>query len=222
MTEDRLLLRPADPTSRPRFDEAPGQRIDHDFEHRRARGVLRIVLALLLVAVAASVALAVMSLIPWWAAAIAGGVLVIYLIGLRRAEIERRNRAARAARIARQEAAAVAAAAREREAEEKARAEERARREETSSRRAEETPVRAAAPGEWTPRPVPVPTYRLRGEVEDMGTRHASHRESILGRPQRFEREDVEEQEARDEAANRFAPALDLNLDEILARRRGA
>ena len=29
MAEDRLLLRPADPTRRPRFDATPGERIDH-------------------------------------------------------------------------------------------------------------------------------------------------------------------------------------------------
>lgn len=221
MTEDRLLLRPADPTRRPRFDDAPGVRIDHELERHRSQGLLRGLLALLALAVVASAVAAWFSVIPWWSVAIAGAALGVYLLGLRRAEIERRNRAARAARIKRQQAAAAAIAAKERQAEQDAQTAARAQREQERTATAEKAPVRPAAPGEWTPRPVPVPTYRLRGEVEDLGSRHAAHRESVLGRPQRLEREDVEELEARDEAViHGMAPAADLDLDAILARRR--
>ena len=85
---------------------------------------------------------------------------------------------------------------------------------ETASERAAEQVTR---PGEWTPRPVPRPTYALRGEVDDLASRHAAHRRSMLPESVPLERAHVEEAEAVEES---FAPAQDLHLDEILARRR--
>ena len=85
----------------------------------------------------------------------------------------------------------------------------------------EATTERAAhqvtAAGEWTPRPVPRPTYALRGEVDDLATRHAAHRQSMQPASVPLESGSVEELEAVDEA---YAPAQNLHLDEILARRR--
>lgn len=64
---------------------------------------------------------------------------------------------------------------------------------------------------------MPRPTYALRGEVDDLASRHAAHRQSMLATSVPLENEKVEELEAVDEG---FAPAQDLHLDEILARRR--
>ena len=64
---------------------------------------------------------------------------------------------------------------------------------------------------------MPRPTYAMRGEVEDLATRHAAHRESVRATTVPLERSDVEVLEAADEQA---IPAVDLHLDEILARRR--
>ena len=50
MAEDRLLLRPADPTRRPRFDSSPGERIDHLEERARHRKLLAFVLVALVLA----------------------------------------------------------------------------------------------------------------------------------------------------------------------------
>src|SRR5690606_41333731 len=72
-------------------------------------------------------------------------------------------------------------------------------------------------PGDTPPRPLPMPTYALRGEVVDLATRHAAHRRSMAGATVPLEAANVEELEAVDET---FAPAQDLHLDEILARRR--
>ena len=70
MAEDRLLLRPADPTRRPRFDAAPGERIDHLEEHARHRRLLAVVLVLLVLATAAVVGLAVTGTLAAWSPAI--------------------------------------------------------------------------------------------------------------------------------------------------------
>ena len=48
MSQDRLLLRPADPTRRPRFDAEPGTRIDPVQERARSRRLLGMVLGGLL------------------------------------------------------------------------------------------------------------------------------------------------------------------------------
>ena len=84
---------------------------------------------------------------------------------------------------------------------------------ETSQRASQQV----SRPGEWTPRPVPLPTYALRGEVDDLASRHAAHRQSMLATSVPLESARVEELEAVDET---YAPAKDLHLDEILARRR--
>lgn len=223
MPQDRLLLRPADPTSRPRFHADPGARIDHLEERARSRRLLQVVLTSLSVVTVALIALTVTQIVPWWAPLLSGGGLALYLVGLRRAELERRTRARRAAALARLEQ-------RDRQTEQDTyaidqaplRAEiatplaapvERAPLEDTTERATRHV----AAPGEWTPRPVPRPAYTLRGEVEDLASRHASHRESVGATAVPLEAADIEELEAADEG---FAPVADLRLDEVLARRR--
>ncbi|WP_422117275.1 hypothetical protein [Brachybacterium sp. UNK5269] len=226
MSQDRLLLRPADPTRRPRFDAVPGTRIDHLEDRARSRRLLRGVLTVLLVATGILIGLAIAQVIPAWTPLIGGAGLAVYVLGLRRAELERRARLARAAARTRQGGAET----------------ETARPGESAPQRAvlagsvpapiavpapsapvegaaerAGTPEPAARPGEWTPRPVPRPTYALRGEVEDLATRHAAHRRSMLATSMPLESERVEELEAIHET---FAPAQDLDLDEVLARRR--
>lgn len=228
MSDDRLLLRPADPTRRPRFDDAPGRRIDHDLERHRSRRLLRWILAGLLLASVGLAAAAVMSQVPWWAPVIGVAVLAAYVAGLRRNELERRARVRRAAEHARIEAAE--AAERERVDAERADAllaqraaaepaAEPVRREELAPAATAARASTAARPGEWVPRPVPLPSYALRGEVDDLGSRHAAHRANFArpASPMPLEREDVEALEAADES---FAPAADLDLDAVLARRR--
>src|SRR5699024_9504513 len=145
-------------------------------------------------------------------------------VGLRRAEIERRARVTRAAtRERRERAEAQTARLRAREATAPAQsggagaaALGQAPRSDlgTGSRRAG---AQVCRPGEWAPRPVPRPTSALRGEVEALATRHAADRQSVLATSVPLESDRVEEIEAVEEE---FAPAQDLQLDEILARRR--
>ena len=229
MSQDRLLLRPADPTRRPRFDAEPGTRIDLAQERVRSRRLLRVVLAALLTATAVLTGLAVAQIASWWLPAIALAGVVAYLVGLRRAELERRARITRAATLARRQRAEQETARRRDAAsahpgtpapapatadvDVPARADAQATLETGSERAAEQV----ARPGEWTPRPVPRPTYALRGEVDDLASRHAAHRQSMMATSVPLEVEQVEELEAADES---FAPAQDLHLDEILARRR--
>ena len=229
MSQDRLLLRPADPTRRPRFDAEPGTRIDLAQERVRSRRLLRVVLAALLTATAVLTGLAVAQIASWWLPAIALAGVVAYLVGLRRAELERRARMTRAATLARRQRAEQETARRRDAAsahpgtpapapatadvDVPARADAQATLETGSERAAEQV----ARPGEWTPRPVPRPTYALRGEVDDLASRHAAHRQSMMATSVPLEVEQVEELEAADES---FAPAQDLHLDEILARRR--
>jgi hypothetical protein len=119
MPEDRLLLRPADPTRRPRFDDAPGQRMGHlptpespDASRRRAVGpsadegsrtaepsraarrntvLLRSVLAALATLTVVIAVLAGLSVLPAWAVILPVAALAAYLAGLRRTELERRR-----------------------------------------------------------------------------------------------------------------------------------
>lgn len=228
MSQDRLLLRPADPTRRPRFDAEPGTRIDPVQERARSRWLLGALLAV----TAVLVVLAVLEVVIWWVPLIALAGVGVFLLGLRRAEIDRRARATRAATLARQERAQEEAARRREQSAANSLAPAATLRGSAGSATAPQQPVpardtlentseRAAAqvtkPGEWTPRPVPRPTYALRGEVDDLGSRHAAHRQSMLATSVPLENERVEELEAVDES---FAPAQDLRLDEILARRR--
>ena len=224
MSQDRLLLRPADPTRRPRFDAEPGTRIDPAEERVRSRRLLGAVLGALLAATAGLIVLAVAQVVAWWVPVLAGVGIAAYLVGLRRVELERRARATRAAtRQRRRRAEAETARRRESEEREHAPATGTAPAAlepaphpdlETTSQRAAE---QVSRPGEWTPRPVPRPTYALRGEVDDLASRHAAHRQSMLATSVPLESGRVEELEAVDED---FAPAQDLHLDEILARRR--
>lgn len=222
MTQDRLLLRPADPTSRPRFHVDPGARIDHLEERERSRRLLTVVLSALAAVTLALTVLAATAAVPWWVAGLSAAGLAIYLVGLRRAELERRVRSRRAAALAREQ--------HEHETRSRPYALDEApvRAEITAPPAApvqrqplEETAERAtrhmAAAGEWTPRPVPRPAYTMRGEVDDLASRHAAHRESVGVTAVPLEVDGVEELEAVDEG---FAPAADLHLDEVLARRR--
>lgn len=226
MSQDRLLLRPADPTRRPRFDAEPGTRIDSADERVRSRRLLRMVLGALLTVAAVLVVFAAVQVVAWWVPVLAAVGIAAYLVGLRRLELERRARATRAAtRLRRQRAEAETARRWEADQREHAPASvtgaapatlepsPQADLETTSQRAAEQV----SRPGEWTPRPVPRPTYALRGEVDDLASRHAAHRQSMLATSVPLENERVEELEAVDE---NLAPAQDLHLDEILARRR--
>ncbi|UEJ83464.1 hypothetical protein Bra3105_03890 [Brachybacterium halotolerans subsp. kimchii] len=247
MNDDRLLLRPADPTARPRFDASPGTRVDPFEEAGRQRRTLRVVLlALALVTIGVGV-LAGVSILPVWSVLLPLAVLAAYVVGLRRAELDRRSRLRRAAEL--RDAGTTASATASSPARKSASAEEasqvatptaRSDERSTSATTARTQPDAAAqteehaelgeeiesasaalaAPGEWIPRPVPRPSYALRGEVEDLATRHAAHRSSVA--PQQValevETDDVVDEALREEPQR--TPASDLGLDEILARRR--
>ena len=235
MSQDRLLMRPADPTRRPRFDADPGTRVDLGEERGRSRRLMRAALIGLVALTAALLAAAVTQLLPWWAPLPAALVLGVFLAGLRRAELDRRARRTRAATRARREQAEAETA--RRRASGDAASPTTAPRELSapSATSAPATPSAAPSaspdlesgsarsaeqvtrPGEWTPRPVPRPTYALRGEVDDLASRHAAHRRGMLPESVPLESAHVEEAEAVEED---YAPAQDLHLDEILARRR--
>lgn len=229
MSQDRLLLRPADPTRRPRFDAEPGTRIDPVRERARSRHLQRLVLGGMLVATAVLIVLAVTQTVVWWLPAIALLGTAIYLLGLRRSELERRSRQTLAATRARQQRAEQETARRRATVVDSSTTPSAVVDPATPAAPAVPaavTPLEDAAeralqqtsrPGEWTPRPVPRPTYSLRGEVDDLATRHAAHRQSVLATTMPLEGARVEELEAIEE---NFAPAQDLQLDEILARRR--
>ena len=214
MSQDRLLMRPADPTSRPRFDAEPGERLDPLAERARSRRTLGLVLGGLIVATLALAGLAVAGMVHWALPVVAGVGLTAYLVGLRRAELQRRTRLKRAAALAKIEEADRVEAQKALERERTATAAPRTDLEDT----AERATVQVTTPGEWMPRPVPQPTYTLRGEVDDLATRHAAHRAGMRQGGTPLEREGIEEIEAKDEAI--AAPAVDLHLDEILERRR--
>ncbi|UQN31053.1 hypothetical protein [Brachybacterium kimchii] len=247
MNDDRLLLRPADPTARPRFDASPGTRVDPFEEAGRQRRTLRVVLlALALVTIGVGV-LAGVSILPVWSVLLPLAVLAAYVVGLRRAELDRRSRLRRAAELrdagTTASATASSPAGKGASAEEAsqvaaptARSDERSTSATTARTQAdaaaqteehaklgeeiESASAALAAPGEWIPRPVPRPSYALRGEVEDLATRHAAHRSSVA--PQHVALE-VETDDVADEALHeepQRTPAPDLGLDEILARRR--
>jgi len=235
MSQDRLLMRPADPTRRPRFDADPGARVDLGEERGRSRRLMRIALIGLVALTVALLAAAVTLLLPWWAPLPAALVLGVFLVGLRRAELDRRARRTRAATRARREqaeaetarrrasgdVASPATAPRELSAPSATSAPATPSAGSAASPDLESASARAAQqvtrPGEWTPRPVPRPTYALRGEVDDLASRHAAHRRGMLPESVPLESAHVEEAEAVEES---YAPAQDLHLDEILARRR--
>lgn len=247
MNDDRLLLRPADPTARPRFDASPGTRVDPFEEAGRQRRTLRVVLLALALATIGVGVLAGVSILPVWSVLLPLAVLAAYVVGLRRAELDRRSRLRRAAEL--RDAGTTASATASSPARKSALAEEasqvatptaRSDERSTSATTARTQPDAAAqteehaelgeeiesasaalaAPGEWIPRPVPRPSYALRGEVEDLATRHAAHRSSVA--PQQValevETDDVVDEALREEPQR--TPASDLGLDEILARRR--
>lgn len=251
MSTSRLLSRPADPTLRPRFEEPGTPRIELTAPAAvdlatRTRRVLRTAL-LALVGIGAVLVLgAVLGPVPWIAPvlaillAAALGALLVRSEGVARErarresahrESTRRDTTHRASthqvrsehRPAPRSAAAAPVA--------------RAEREEQSSSQAPSTvqvvtdalpalPTDGARAREWTPRPVPRPAYAMRGEVEDLASRHDVHRRSVLERTTSYESADLEEVEARSESVEPLvedlAPAVDLDLDTVLARRRGA
>src|SRR5699024_12837098 len=81
MSQDRLRLRPADPTSRPRFHTDPGARIDPFEERARSRRLLTVVLSALAVGTIILTVLAVAAAVPWWVAGLSAAGLGIYLVG---------------------------------------------------------------------------------------------------------------------------------------------
>lgn len=222
MPENRLLTRPVDPTRRPRFEEPA--RIDVESAApagpgRRVRAVLLVGLAAL---TALTVVLAVLGTVAWYVPLVPVAILVGYVALLRRAELSRRERlrqevSARRRALAGARGAGTSAAT----ADAPVSAAEPAA-EERESEAPSAAPAPAPRPGEWTPRPVPRPAYSLRGDVDDLHTRHVAHRASVLGTSVPLEHEGVEEQEAARERVESLPVAADLGLDEILARRRGA
>ncbi|MGP9695135.1 hypothetical protein ACT3TZ_11020 [Brachybacterium sp. AOP25-B2-12] len=226
MADNRLLSRPSDPTRRPRFEEPVRVELESFDEPApsRSRSLLRGVLVGLTGVSVAGLVLAVTGVIAWWIPVVPAVALVAFVLGLRRAELVRRERARRDASRARRARTLAATAPVEVES---APAEvvepvpaAPIAQTPTDVERAIARPAPAAR--EWTPRPVPRPAYALRGDVEDLATRHHAHRESVLGISTAYEDEDVEADEAVREELESAAPAADLDLDAILARRRGA
>lgn len=218
MPENRLLSRPVDPTRRPRFEE-PARievaEVEHPAASRRARGTALLGAAAVSVV---AVVLAIAGVLAWWVPLVPIAALAGLVALLRRAELRRRERLRhevsarrRALATARVRESDVAPAAGD--------ASEKPSATATAPRASLPAPAR---PGEWTPRPVPRPAYSLRGDVDDLSSRHAAHRASLSAPSLPLEREGVEEQEAAREEVEHLAPAVDLGLDEILARRRGA
>ncbi|MCL6421809.1 hypothetical protein Bequi_00165 [Brachybacterium sp. JHP9] len=244
MTEDRMLLRPADPTRRPRFEEDPGTRVGSLSENVTARRMLMAVLLVLVVGTIALAGLSLAGMVPWWSAVVCAAVLGVYLVGLRRAELERRSRAmtlraASRAEARRQHPASAQPAVSPSAGEALASgpheggsvrvsrvpadgAAAQANRASALGEEVEAAAEQVLAPGEWTPRPVPRPAYSLRGDVEDLATRHAAHRRSVAGLsvPLETESEDRDEALREDAAQSEPAPVVELNLNEVLARRR--
>lgn len=220
MPENRLLTRPVDPTRRPRFEEPARIDVETAAPAGPGRRVRAVLLAGLVALTALAVVLAVIGAVAWYVPLVPVAILAGYVALLRRAELSRRERlrqevsarrrALAGARSAGGSAAADAASAGATEAEQR------------ESEAPSAAPAPAPRPGEWTPRPVPRPAYSLRGDVDDLHTRHAAHRASVLGTSVPLENEGVEEQEAARERVESLPVAADLGLDEILARRRGA
>lgn len=237
MSDERLLLRPADPTARPRFDTDPGTRVDPFVEAGRQRRTLRAVLLGLIVLTIGVAVLAGFSILPVWSVLLPVVLLAGYIVGLRRAELDRRARLRRASELRGGEDAPQAmerAGAKPAEdadpvhpagaAREHTEVTTTATSGEDGSgelgEQIESASASMAAPGEWVPRPVPRPTYTMRGDVEDLATRHAAHRHAVAPQQVALEVEtvDVADEALREEPE---APKADeLGLNEILARRR--
>lgn len=217
MSDNRLLSRPSDPTSRPRFEEPARVVIDQEDSAARSRHGRRTALVALVALAVVALVLALAGVLAWYVPVIPLVAVAGFVVLLRRAELARRDRVRGETSARRRALAAARTAAAERLA---------------APRREVETPAEAAGtapapaalrdPHEWTPRPVPRPTYSLRGDVDDLRSRHLEHRASVLGTSTGYEREDLEDREAVREEVEGLAPAVDLGLDEILARRRGA
>src|SRR5699024_6956074 len=183
MSQDRLLLRPADPTRRPRFDAEPGTRIDPVQGRARSRRLLGRVPAGLLTATAALLALAPVQVVAWWVPAPAPPGAGASLVGRRRAEFAGRAGLARAATGAGEERARAETARRRDAAVERspasaqpalpAPAEAAATPAATPASRTDldETSQRASQqvsrPGVWPPRTMPLPTYAMPAEADD-------------------------------------------------------
>lgn len=216
MPENRLLTRPVDPTRRPRFEEPARIDVETAAPAGPGRRVRAVLLAGLVALTALAVVLAVIGAVAWYVPLVPVAILAGYVALLRRAELSRRERlrqevsARRRALAGARSAGGSAASAGATEAEQR------------ESEAPSAAPAPAPRPGEWTPRPVPRPAYSLRGDVDDLDTRHAAHRASVLGTSVPLENEGVEEQEAARERVESLPVAADLGLDEILARRRGA
>lgn len=216
MPENRLLTRPVDPTRRPRFEEPARIDVETAAPAGPGRRVRAVLLAGLVALTALAVVLAVIGAVAWYVPLVPVAILAGYVALLRRAELSRRERlrqevsARRRALAGARSAGGSAASAGATEAEQR------------ESEAPSAAPAHAPRPGEWTPRPVPRPAYSLRGDVDDLDTRHAAHRASVLGTSVPLENEGVEEQEAARERVESLPVAADLGLDEILARRRGA
>ncbi|MDO5662879.1 MAG: hypothetical protein Q4G40_09300 [Brachybacterium sp.] len=218
MNHNRLLKRPADPTRRTRVDQTPVLRVDHAAEVARTRSVKKTVLLALAGISALTVLLAVLGPLPLWLPLLPMALLAAYIVGLRRAELARREQARRrpVAPHARQvhsapETPALTAP------EAPADLGDRATRAPATLDPQDTEVIPTSVPRTWTPRPVPRPAYSLRGEVEDLASRHVAHRASVLGSTAM----PLETDEAdRADEADVETPAADLDLDAVLARRR--
>lgn len=222
MASPRPMLRPADPTRRPRFEDEPGTIIETSSEPERRRGALRSGLIALVVLTAGVLTLTGLGMLTAWAIPVVVLVDLIYVAALRRAELQRRAHRHAAARIAAGSYRREAAAEAEQEAGEDTSpvpVTAPATPQPSLERQIETAARTVTRQGEWTPRPVPRPTYAMRGDVDDLATRHAAHRESMLRHTVPLEVESAEIDEALTEDAT-ARTAADLRLDEILERRR--
>jgi hypothetical protein len=245
MSKDRLLLRSADPTKRPRFESEPLVTVDPLADRHRHQHLMVGVMAGLAVLTIVWGVLVALTPLPVGTVLIPAVALALYVVGLRRAELDRRERARRAARFRRAEADGEATdrtaardasaaspagrggsgtdAAATSAADPSAPAGGTAPRNEGLGEQIEHAAQDVIAAGEWLPRPVPRPTYAMRGEVEDLATRHEEHRRSVAPGGVPLETEDSEGDAALQETVASTAEVPegpDLQLDEILRRRR--
>lgn len=220
MPDNRLLSRHLDPHGRPRSAEPapglPGREVAAD----RSRDGRRTVLVALVAVTAIALVLALVRALPWYLPLLSLAVVAGFVIVLRRAELVRRARVRGESTARHQESGSTRVSVEQGAT--RAVSDASSDSGEQASLDAAPAPVTMRDPHEWTPRPVPRPTYSLRGDVDDLQTRHLEHRASVLGTPLGYEREDLEAHEATREQVEGLAPAVDLNLDEVLARRRGA
>jgi hypothetical protein len=153
LTPPASVGEPASPVEEPAAHTSTRQRLP------RAGIAVVGLLVLSALAVPASVALAAVTVVPGWSPAAPGGVVVV-LVGALRLRARRRARRAEADGITSglEPLSAVSEMAQELQPLP------------DGDRGASGTPQRELQPGEWTPVPVPLPSYLLKDEVPRRGT----------------------------------------------------